>query len=172
MFLFIALAAAGTPPLNVFAGEYLLILGVFEAGAKGSALMFTLGIIALSAIIWWTLGILRAYRLTMLEEASQSEKEGIKDVDLREILLLTPIVLLILLIGLFSPFMTEKAASSVERTLDLARRETVAVETAVTDDSAVDLQNGEAAEETSVLSHPGETVTPVPAPGDTGGDPE
>ncbi len=119
IFWLITFASIGLPPLCNFIGEFLVILGVFEGGTSQH---YAYGTFAISGVIWGAIYMLWMFQRVMLGEIKHEENKTLKDIDTRELCVLVPIVALVIYIGLFSPTITSKMESSVERTLALANR--------------------------------------------------
>jgi NADH-quinone oxidoreductase subunit M len=98
-FLIITLSSIGLPGLNGFVGEFTILLGVFRANPLWAALAATGVILA----AWYMLGM---YQRIFHGEAHDNEHtRHLTDVDRREIAILVPIVILIVLIGVYpKPF--------------------------------------------------------------------
>jgi NADH-quinone oxidoreductase subunit M len=92
-FLLFTLAAVGLPGTNGFIGEFLILLGSFER-APWTAVVAASGLI-LGA--WYMLWL---YQRIFFNEVNEA-MHGLRPLDLREILTLTPMVLLIFWIGLY-----------------------------------------------------------------------
>lgn len=92
-FMVFTLASIGLPGLNGFIGEFLIILGGFKASKLAGALAAT-GIIIGAAYMLWL------YQRVFFQEVNPNIK-GYKDMDLREIITLSPLVVLVLWIGVY-----------------------------------------------------------------------
>ncbi|MCX7792992.1 MAG: NADH-quinone oxidoreductase subunit M [Thermodesulfovibrionales bacterium] len=92
-FMTFTLASIGLPGLNGFIGEFLIILGGFRASMLAGALAAT-GIIIGAAYMLWL------YQRVFFQEVNQNIK-GYKDMDLREIITLSPLVILVVWIGIY-----------------------------------------------------------------------
>jgi len=110
-FLIITLSSIGLPGLNGFVGEFMILLGTFEAH-KLFAVLATTGVI-LSAV----------YMLTMFQRVNygkldKPENQALKDLNGREIATLVPIVLLCLWIGLYPATFLDKSEAAAQKMLD------------------------------------------------------
>ncbi|HNS71973.1 MAG TPA: NADH-quinone oxidoreductase subunit M [bacterium] len=110
-FLIITLSSIGLPGLNGFVGEFMILLGTFEAH-KIFAVLATTGVI-LSAV----------YMLTMFQRVNygkldKPENQALKDLNGREIATLVPIVLLCLWIGLYPATFLDKSEAAAQKMLD------------------------------------------------------
>jgi NADH-quinone oxidoreductase subunit M len=93
-------SSIGLPGLNGFIGEFLILLGAFKAG------MYAFGVLAATGVILGAVYMLHMYQKVMFGEIKNEENRNIKDMNLREILVLAPIIVLIFWIGLYpSPFL-------------------------------------------------------------------
>ena len=114
IFLITTLSSIGLPFLNGFVGEFLILQGAYSqniayAGFAG------LGII-LGAVY-----MLTRYRKVFFGETDKEENDEMKDLDGRELGLLLPLVFLMVLLGLFSPWLTNTIEPSIVRWLELVR---------------------------------------------------
>jgi NADH-quinone oxidoreductase subunit M len=112
LMLFVTLSSAGLPGLNGFVGEFTILVGSFSSQALGSP-WFT-GVA--------TLGVIMAavYLLVMFEKVflgplTQDENRSLKDINLREVLVLLPILVMILWIGLYPNYFFNLINPTVER---------------------------------------------------------
>ncbi|HWR58868.1 MAG TPA: NADH-quinone oxidoreductase subunit M [Thermodesulfovibrionales bacterium] len=110
-FMVFTLASIGLPGLNGFVGEFLIILGGFTASKMAGVLSAT-GIIIGAAYMLWL------YQRVFFLETNQ-KVAGLKDMDLREMVTLLPMVILIFWIGIypntFLSFMHPSVAHLLER---------------------------------------------------------
>lgn len=92
-FMVFTLASIGLPGLNGFIGEFLIILGGFKSSKLAGALAAT-GIIIGAAYMLWL------YQRVFFQEVNP-KVSGYKDMDLREIITLLPLVILVLWVGVY-----------------------------------------------------------------------
>jgi NADH-quinone oxidoreductase subunit M len=93
MLVFATLASVGLPALNGFVGEFMILLGSWQAGLLWATVIATSGVV-LAAI----------YLLKMLQETiwgpiTKDENRKLADLDLREVATLLPLCLFMLWIG-------------------------------------------------------------------------
>jgi NADH-quinone oxidoreductase subunit M len=102
MSLVVMLSSAGLPGLNGFVGEFTILLGAYGSTVLGSLVfagLATLGVI-LAAVY-----LLHWFQKLFLGPITHPENEALKDLSLREILTLAPILVMIFWIGLYpQPF--------------------------------------------------------------------
>ncbi|MBU8932999.1 MAG: NADH-quinone oxidoreductase subunit M [candidate division Zixibacteria bacterium] len=93
-FMIATLSSIGLPLTNGFVGEFLILLGVFKANV-------VYGVIASSGVILSACYMLWMYQRVIFGEITKPENRELKDVNLREKLILVPIVLMIFWIGVY-----------------------------------------------------------------------
>ena len=115
IFFFVLLSSIGLPALNGFVGEFLILLGTFEF----SPLYATL---AATGMILGALYMLNLYQRVMLGKVnanlSDEARAKTSDVNFREMVYLTPLLVLIVVMGLGSPWFTRIIEPSVAHWLD------------------------------------------------------
>ncbi len=98
-FMIIMLSSAGLPGLNGFVGEFLILLGSFNSvylGTRVYAVLGATGVVLAAVYLLWS------YQRVFFGKLTKPENSGLKDLKMREIIVLVPIVALIVWIG-FSP---------------------------------------------------------------------
>ncbi|NLP09338.1 Fe-S-binding domain-containing protein, partial [bacterium] len=110
LFLIITLSSIGLPGLNGFIGEFLILLGAFQANPY-LAVPATLGVI-LSAVYMLTM-----YQRVHFGKQTHEENNRLSDLTLREKLVLLPLLLFCFWIGLFPGTFLHKTEASVQRIL-------------------------------------------------------
>jgi NADH-quinone oxidoreductase subunit M len=110
-FLFMTFASIGLPGLNGFVGEFLVLVGSY-ATLPVLAIIASLGVVLAAIYLLW------AYERVFTGEADKEENKVLVDLSLREIGLLAPIAILVLVIGLFPAVLLDKIGPSTEAVLD------------------------------------------------------
>jgi NADH-quinone oxidoreductase subunit M len=117
-FLVVSLSSIGLPGLNGFVGEFLALLGAFQA-LPTFAVIAALGVILAAVYMLWM------YQRVMFGELTHEDNRHLRDLNLREVAVLVPIVLVIVWIGMYpQPFLTRMEASTraiVERVVTAAQ---------------------------------------------------
>ncbi|MBN2322053.1 MAG: NADH-quinone oxidoreductase subunit M [Acidobacteria bacterium] len=116
-FLVVTLSSIGLPGLNGFVGEVLVLMGSF-ASSKVFGSLAALGMILGAVYMLWM------YQRVFLGKLENPDNSAIKDIGIREKLILLPIVLVMLWIGVYSgPFLSRMEASiqQVQDRIDDAR---------------------------------------------------
>ena len=104
-FMIVTLSSIGLPGLNGFVGEFLILLGAFKAN-KFFAVLAATGVILAAVYMLWM------FQRVMFGEVTNKENERIKDMNLREIAYMLPILVFIVWIGVYpQPFLRKMDAS-------------------------------------------------------------
>ncbi|MGZ8652867.1 MAG: complex I subunit 4 family protein, partial [Actinomycetota bacterium] len=99
-FLFAALSAVGLPGLNNFVGEFLVILGSFAVNRW-------FGVLAAVAVVLAAIYLLWSYQ-RLAYGPIHEEHSLLPDVNLREVLVLAPVLSLLLVFGVFPKLLTDR----------------------------------------------------------------
>jgi NADH-quinone oxidoreductase subunit M len=94
VFAFAMLSSAGLPLLNGFVGEFTILQGAFEANRIWAACA-VLGIIFGAAYLLWL------YQRTMLGPITNEKNRGLRDLNLREVVVFLPLIAWAIWIGVY-----------------------------------------------------------------------
>jgi NADH-quinone oxidoreductase subunit M len=122
--LIVTLSSMGLPGLNGFVGEFTILVGAFGSTALASpwiAGTATLGVI-LAAVY-----LLHMFQKVFLGPVTNEENKTLKDLSIREIALLTPILVLIFWIGLYPKPFFALMAPAVEKLVTFLQAASVVV---------------------------------------------
>jgi NADH-quinone oxidoreductase subunit M len=117
LFLFMTFASIGLPGLNGFVGEFMILMGSYTT-------LPVLAIVASSGVILAAVYMLWAYERVFTGLLDKKENSVLKDLSVREISLLAPLVALVVVIGLYPNILLDKIAPSTELVLDQIEQET------------------------------------------------
>lgn len=110
IFFIVLLASIGLPSLCGFVGEFLILQGTFEVNR-------TYAVLAASGVVLGALYMLNLYQRVMLGKVnpklSSEARAKITDLNFREWVYLTPLLILIVVMGLRSPWFTDLIEPSV-----------------------------------------------------------
>ncbi|HEY7163440.1 MAG TPA: NADH-quinone oxidoreductase subunit M [Candidatus Binatia bacterium] len=116
LFLVVMFSSIGLPGLNGFIGEFLILLGAFQATPPWTTAFATTGVILGAIYMLWM------YRRVIFGPLTNAENQKLHDLNGRELSLIAPVVALIIVMGLYpQPFLTRMKPS-----IDLALKRIVA----------------------------------------------
>ncbi|HEX7882670.1 MAG TPA: NADH-quinone oxidoreductase subunit M [Afipia sp.] len=108
VFLVFTMANVGLPGTSGFVGEFLTLLGTFKVSIP-TATVATLGVILSAAYALWL------YRKVVFGVMDKPALAGIKDLTLREGVILAPLVILTILFGVYPKPVLDMSAASVQQ---------------------------------------------------------
>ena len=109
-FMLATLASIGLPLLNGFVGEFLILLGVFKSSYIFAAFGAT-GLILGAVYMLW------AYQRVMFGPLDKEQNKVLSDLNLREVSLMIPIAVMIIVMGVYPKPFLEKIEPSVNKLL-------------------------------------------------------
>jgi len=133
LMVFSVLASAGLPGLNGFVGEFMILLGAFKSTVLDSA---ALVVLATSGVILAAVYLLYMVYETFFGELTNEANAQMADVNGRELLLMAPLVVLMLVMGFYpAPFLaqTEPTTTFLLDTIEEKRAAVESMETAPTE---------------------------------------
>jgi NADH-quinone oxidoreductase subunit M len=96
-FLIAVLSSVGLPLLNGFVGEFLVLSGAFQDKA-------IYGILAASGVIWGACYLLWMYQKVFYGQITREQNKTLPDLDGREQVSLWPVAVMVLVMGVLSPY--------------------------------------------------------------------
>jgi NADH-quinone oxidoreductase subunit M len=114
-FLFAVLSSLGLPMLNGFVGEFLVLLGTYQAQWKWAS-WAGLGVILSACYLLW------AYQRVFYGEVTHQKNRGLTDINTREKWVLVTMSFLMLWLGNHSPFFTRRFATPCQAILQQMNR--------------------------------------------------
>lgn len=119
MFMLIILAALGLPGLNGFVGEFLILMGVWTSHTLAEySTLFVL--MAGLAIVFAAIYMLYMFQGAMQEE-NKKLPENLTDINRKQIGMLLPACVLIILIGLFPQPLIDRVSASVKHVMTIEK---------------------------------------------------
>jgi NADH-quinone oxidoreductase subunit M len=98
--LVVTFSSVGLPGLNGFVGEFLILLGSFASAPAWTAFAATGVILGAIYMLWM-------FRRVIFGPLNKPENEKLQDLNGRELIILAPILILIVLMGVYpQPFLT------------------------------------------------------------------
>jgi NADH-quinone oxidoreductase subunit M len=96
IFMVVMLSSIGLPGLNGFVGEFLILLGTFLG-----PVWWWFAVIAIAGIVLGALYMLYAYERVMWGPITHAVNATLADLNLREIAVMVPLIVLMVLMGLY-----------------------------------------------------------------------
>lgn len=115
----VCLSSIGLPGLNGFVGEFLILLGAFKSqflATHAYAIFAATGVVLAAVYLLWM------YQRVMFGPLEKPENQVLKDLNLREIVVLIPIIVWIVWIGVYPSSFLEKTAASTKRLVETMER--------------------------------------------------
>lgn len=109
-FMIVMLSSVGLPGLNGFVGEFLILLGAFKSQLLANRWFAILGA---SGVVLAAVYLLWSYQRMFFGKLENPENRNLKDLNLREWVVLVPVILFIVWIGIYpSTFLSKSEAST------------------------------------------------------------
>ena len=113
--LFASLSSIGLPGLNGFVGEFLILLGSFKSPVLNS---WIYTVFATSGIIFAAIYMLWMYQRIVFGKVTNPALEGLKDMNKREMFVLTPIFIFIVWIGIYPSTFLNVSQKSTQKVIE------------------------------------------------------
>jgi NADH-quinone oxidoreductase subunit M len=112
LFVIAALSSIGLPFLNGFVGEFLIMIGTWTSSAIRPVWIVTM--LAGTGVIWAAVYMLWMLQRVLFGKVTNSKNEGLSDLNARELGLMIPLLLLMLVMGVYpQPFLERSKAGIV-----------------------------------------------------------
>ena len=119
VFMIVTLASIGLPMLNGFVGEFLILLGAFQANPWWAVL-------AASGVVLGAIYMLWMYQRVFFGPVKHAANEALKDFNLREICVFVPLLAMIFFMGIYpKPFLTRMEPAVNKFISDVTEKRTV-----------------------------------------------
>lgn len=121
IFLIVTFSSIGLPGTNGFVGEFLALMGAFESNLRWFAVFATTGVILAAVYMLWV------YQRIMFGKVTNPANEDIKDLSLREIVVMAPLILFVFWIGIYPNTFFDKMNPALEQLIEQMNNRQVAV---------------------------------------------
>ncbi len=114
-FMIVMLSSVGLPGLNGFVGEFLILIGAFKSQPLASpwyAIIGSTGVVFAAVYLLWS------YQRVFFGKVENQENAGLKDLNLREWIVLLPIVVLIVWLGVYPSTFLDKTALASKQVVE------------------------------------------------------
>ncbi|MCM2278044.1 MAG: NADH-quinone oxidoreductase subunit M [Oligoflexia bacterium] len=135
-FMIVTLSSIALPGTNGFIGEFLILLGTWQA-SRATAVVAALGVIFGAVYMLWM------FQRVMFGPVNHKENESLKDLSFRELAVLIPMIVAIFAMGVFPNFFFSKLDPSISRFLERSTGAALKVEAASAPATAVYAAKGE-----------------------------
>jgi len=109
-FMIVTLSSIGLPGLNGFVGEFLILLGAFQAN-------IWYGVFAASGVILAAVYMLWMFQRVMFGPVKHEENKLLKDLSVREIVVMVPLILFIVGIGVYPKPMLDRIEPAIQNVM-------------------------------------------------------
>ncbi len=113
LFVIASLSSIGLPFLNGFVGEFLIMIGSWTSDAIQHAWIATM--LAGTGVIWAAVYMLWMLQRVVFGPVTNAENAGLKDLNARELGLMLPLLILMLVMGIFPRLFLDRSAASVDQ---------------------------------------------------------
>ena len=120
IFMIVTLSSVGLPGTNGFVGEFLILVGAFESSLRWYAIIASSGVIFAAVYMLWM------FQRVMFGELDNPKNQVLEDLNIREIAIMVPLVVLIFVMGVYPNPFIEKMTPSIKKLVAKARIEPVA----------------------------------------------
>jgi len=121
IFMIVTFSSIGLPGTNGFVGEFLALMGAFQSSLRWYAVFATTGVILAAVYMLWV------YQRVMFGKVTNPENEKLKDLSVREIVIMLPLLLFIFWIGVAPNTFLSKMNPAMEQMLVQMGADKVAV---------------------------------------------
>jgi len=112
LFVIASLSSVGLPFLNGFVGEFLIMIGTWTSSAVTMPWLATM--LAGTGVIWAAVYMLWMLQRVLFGKVNNPENAKLKDLNTREVGLLLPLLVLMLLMGVYPRIFLDRSKASVE----------------------------------------------------------
>lgn len=109
IFMIITLSSIGLPGTNGFVGEFLILMGAYESELRWFGVFATTGVILSAVYMLWM------FQRVMFGELNNPANQKLKDLSVREVALMLPILLFVFWIGVYPNTFFDKMNPAVDQ---------------------------------------------------------
>ncbi|MCD6580189.1 MAG: NADH-quinone oxidoreductase subunit M [Desulfuromusa sp.] len=121
IFMIITFSSIGLPGTNGFVGEFLALMGAFKGDLRWYAVFATIGVILAAVYMLWV------YQRVMFGKVTNPANENLKDLSVREIAIMLPLLLFVFWIGIAPNTFFSKMNPALEEMLVHMHNKKIAV---------------------------------------------
>ena len=135
IFLLVTLSSIGLPGLNGFVGEFLILLGAFQASPAWASLAATGVVLGAMYMLWM-------FRRVVYGPLARAENRTLRDMSAREIAMMAPLVALIVFMGVYPQPFLSRMKGSARAALARVESQTLAAPVVRAEPAAMEIRRG------------------------------
>jgi len=112
IFMIVTLSSIGLPATNGFVGEFMILLGAFQSELRWFAVVATSGVILAAVYMLWM------FQRVMFGKLDNPKNQNLKDLSIRELCVVAPLLLFIFWIGVYPNTFLEKMNPAVNQLIE------------------------------------------------------
>ena len=109
IFMVVTLSSIGLPGTNGFVGEFMILIGAFESHLRWFTVFATSGVIFAAVYMLWM------FQRVMFGKLENPANQVLKDLSLREIVVMLPLLVFVFWIGVYPSTFTDKMNPAIEQ---------------------------------------------------------
>jgi len=122
IFMIVTLSSIGLPGMNGFVGEFMILMGAFESNLRWFTVFATSGVIFAAVYMLWM------FQRVMFGKLENPANQNLKDLSLREIVVMLPLLVFVFWIGVYPSTFTDKMNPAIEQLIQQVKgKEQIAV---------------------------------------------
>jgi NADH-quinone oxidoreductase subunit M len=115
IFMIVTLSSIGLPGTNGFVGEFLILIGAFEGALRWWTVIATSGVILSAVYMLWM------FQRVMFGELDNPKNQSLKDLNVREICIMVPLIVMIFVMGIYPKPFIDKMDPAIKKLVSQAR---------------------------------------------------
>ena len=112
IFMIVTLSSIGLPATNGFVGEFMILLGAYQSELRWFAVVATSGVILAAVYMLWM------FQRVMFGKLDNPKNQVLKDLNLRELCVILPLLVFVFWIGVYPNTFLEKMTPAVDQMIE------------------------------------------------------
>ncbi|PLX95025.1 MAG: NADH-quinone oxidoreductase subunit M [Desulfuromonas sp.] len=112
IFMIVTLSSIGLPATNGFVGEFMILLGAFQSELRWFAVVATSGVILAAVYMLWM------FQRVMFGKLDNPKNQVLKDLNLRELCVIAPLLVFVFWIGVYPNTFLEKMTPAIDQMIE------------------------------------------------------